>query len=90
MISHQERTNPTAQTLDETLELLAAANEQGQLVSIAFLLSNGPQQMVDYRGTNEMTEIMCRTVNERIADDVQVNHPSIAAAIRADLRKREH
>jgi hypothetical protein len=89
-VSHEERTNPSKDQLDEVLELLAAANDAGQLVSLVYMLKDGDNAVVDYRGTQEHTELACRTVNGRIADDVERSHPHLAAAIRHDLQRRGH
>lgn len=84
-ITDQERHAPTKEQLDDVLSLLAEANEAGQLASITFMLKNGEKAMVDYRGSMEHTELSCREVSQRIAKQVERDHPKLAAAIRMGL-----
>lgn len=86
-VTARERNNPTQDELEEVLGLLIAANDAGQLASIVFMLKNGENAVVDYRGSQEHTELACRTVNRRIAEEVEREHPNIASAIRRDLHK---
>jgi hypothetical protein len=89
LVSDQERNAPTRQQLDELLEVLAALNEQGSLLSLTFMIKDPiGRTAVDYRGTPEFTELATRTVRERIAELVQPNRPDIATAIRLDLAGR--
>lgn len=69
-VTPQERNSPTREQLEETLGLLLAAAEEGQLVSLVFMLKNGDAAVVDYRGSHEFTELACRTVRERIAHEI--------------------
>jgi hypothetical protein len=89
-VSHEERTNPSKAQMEEVLELLVGANDEGQLVSLVFMLKNGENAVVDYRGSQEHTELACRTVNNRIAEEIEKLHPNIAAAIRRDLHRPSH
>lgn len=86
-ITNEERTNPTEEQLHDLLELLSEANRAGQLVSITYMLRHGDAALVDYRGSNELTELATRTVRERIAEEEAAHNPAIAAAIRAELAK---
>ncbi|MGH8073649.1 MAG: hypothetical protein ACREO4_06200 [Lysobacter sp.] len=69
-ITTRERNAPTQNELEELLGMLLAANEEGQLVSITFMLQDGPNTMVDHRGSQELTELACRTVRQRIGEAV--------------------
>lgn len=85
-ISQRERHMPTQQELEELLEILVGAADEGQLIGLVFVLQNEQgQQMVDYRGTMEVVEVGTRVVRERIAEAMHTAHPQIAAAIRSDL-----
>jgi hypothetical protein len=73
-------------TRDEWREFLAAleaANEEGQIVAVAFMLQNRAGAMVDFRGPMDMAEVMSATVLNRIAEHVEVDLPEEAARIRA-------
>ena len=88
-VSPRERNTPTAVELVDLLSLLVAAADEGQLVSIAFMLrSPSGDTMVDYRGSHELSELTARTVLQRIAQDVAGTHPAIAAQIHSDLGRR--
>ncbi|WP_313415542.1 hypothetical protein [Stenotrophomonas sp.] len=88
-VSPRERNNPTSVELVDLLSLLVAAADEGQLVSIAFMLrSPEGDTMVDYRGGQELSELTARTVLQRIAQDVATTHPAIAAQIQADLGRK--
>lgn len=89
-VSARERNHPTAAELEELLAMLAAAVEEGQLVSLVFMLKNGDGAMVDYRGCHEFTEMATRTVRERIAGEVRFTDPLIAQRITADLARERH
>lgn len=69
-ITTRERNAPTQDELEELLGMLLAANEEGQLASISFMLKNGDDAMIDYRGSQELTELACRTVRQRIGEAV--------------------
>lgn len=69
-VTPQERNAPTREQLEELLALLLAANDEGQLVSLVYMLQNGDNAVVDYRGSHELTELACRTVRERIAHEI--------------------
>lgn len=88
-ITNEERTNPTKKQLHELLWLLADANRAGELVSITYMLRNGHSDaaLVDYRGSNELTELATRIVRERIADDEAAHNPAIAQTIGGELAK---
>lgn len=83
-VTDRERYSPTREELDDLLGLLVAANEQGQLKAIAFVLQGPPGTMLDHRGNVELTGILGRTVLERLADHVQAVEPAIARAMRSD------
>lgn len=87
--SPRERNNPTTIELVDLLALLVAAADEGQLVSLVFMLQSPEgDTMVDYRGSHELTELSARTVLERIAEDIAVTHPAIAGRIQSDLAGR--
>lgn len=87
-VSARERNTPTQVELEDLLGMLLAAVEDGQLVSITFMLKDAAgQTMVDYRGTHELTEIATRVVRDRIANEVEAQHPAIAGKIRESLEK---
>lgn len=69
-ITPRERNAPTQTELEELLGMLMAANEEGQLVSITFMLQDGDKAVVDYRGSLELSELACRTVRQRIGETV--------------------
>lgn len=83
----RERNDPTTEELLELLDMLKDAAKEGQLRTLAFMLHQpiSGATIVDYRGTFELAELTSRTVNNRIADSIQLEYPSIAAAIRRDL-----
>lgn len=89
-VTARERNHPTQDELEELLGMLVAANDAGQLVSLVFMVKNGDNAVVDYRGTHEFTEMACRTVNNRIAEAIEVSNPDIARAIRRDLQGGMH
>jgi len=88
-VSPRERNQPTTVELVDLLSMLVAAADEGQLVSVAFMLrSPEGDTMVDYRGTHELSELTARTVLQRIAQDVAGTHPAIAAQITSDLARK--
>lgn len=87
MISPEERNNPSTAQLEELLAMLVAANQEGQLVGLAFMLKDGDRAAIDYRGTHDMASLMAGTVLERIAEAVGQYNPSVAAVIRQELAK---
>ncbi len=90
-VSARERNHPTKEELEELLGMLLAAAEEGQLVSLTFMLRRGPDEtMVDYRGCQEFTELATRTVRERIAQEVRFTDPLIAQRIQANLMRERH
>ncbi|MNV81290.1 hypothetical protein D3C71_1749480 [compost metagenome] len=90
-ISARERNHPTKADLEELLGMLLAAAEEGQLVSLTFMLRRGPNEtMVDYRGCQEFTELATRTVRERIAEELRFTQPLICQRIHADLMRERH
>lgn len=88
-VSPRERNKPTSAELVDLLSLLVAAADEGQLVSVAFMLrSPDGDTMVDYRGSHELSELTARTVLQRIAQDVAGTDPAIAAQIASDLARK--
>ena len=88
-VSRRERNQPTTVELVDLLSMLVAAADEGQLVSVAFMLrSPEGDTMVDYRGSQELSELTARTVLQRIAQDVAGTHPAIAAQITSDLARK--
>ncbi|HDS1664557.1 TPA: hypothetical protein QEL40_003306 [Stenotrophomonas maltophilia] len=88
-VSPRERNKPTTVELGGLLSMLVAAADEGQLVSVAFMLrSPEGDTMVDYRGSHELSELTARTVLQRVAQDVANTHPAIAAQIQADLARK--
>lgn len=88
-VSPRERNTPTSVELVDLLSMLVAAADEGQLVSVAFMLrSPEGDTMVDYRGSHELSELTARTVLQRIAQDIAVTHPAIAARIESDLTRK--
>ena len=87
MTSMEERNNPSRAQMEELLAMLVAANQEGQLVGLAFMLQDGDNAAIDYRGTVDAASLMSGTVLERIADQVEQRNPTVAAAIRRDLAK---
>ncbi|HEL5401744.1 hypothetical protein [Stenotrophomonas maltophilia] len=88
-VSPRERNQPTTVELVDLLSMLVAAADEGQLVSVAFMLrSPEGDTMVDYRGNHELSELTARTVLQRIAQDVAGTHPAIAAQITSDLARK--
>lgn len=85
MISEEERNNPSTGQMEQLLALLVAANREGQLVGLAFMLKEGDKAAIDYRGSHDMASLMAGTVLNRIAAEVERYNPSVAAAIRKDL-----
>lgn len=85
----RERTRPTHDELEELLSMLMAANDEGQLVHITFMLqkTDSDDAMVDYRGDYERAEIATRTVRLRIADALDTNEPELAQHIRDNTGK---
>jgi hypothetical protein len=85
-MSHPEPPSRTQKmSQDEWMEFLAAlaaANDEGQIVAVAFMLKNNAGTMVDFRGPMDMAEFMSTTVLERIADHVAVDLPDEAARMR--------
>lgn len=90
MISDQERHQPTRKDFDEVLGMLLAANEEGQLVGLSFMVRNGDKAAIDYRGSHDMASLMSKTVLERIAEAVALTDPDIAKAIKQELHKYVH
>ncbi|MGH8081879.1 MAG: hypothetical protein ACREP7_14995 [Lysobacter sp.] len=90
-VTDRERVAPTRKELEELLGMLIAANDEGQLVSLVFVLQapRSERTMVDYRGSHEITELGCRTVRERIATAIELQHPAIADKIREDQASSE-
>lgn len=88
-VSPRERNQPTTVELVDLLSMLVAAADEGQLVSVAFMLrSPEGDTMVDYRGGHELSELTARTVLQRIAQDVAATHPAIATQITSDLARK--
>ena len=88
-VSRRERNQPTTVELVDLLSMLVAAADEGQLVSVAFMLrSPEGDTMVDYRGSHELSELTARTVLQRIAQDVAGTHPAITAQIASDLARK--
>lgn len=85
MISEEERNNPSTSQLEQLLTMLVAANQEGQLVGLAFVLKDGDNAAIDYRGSHDMASLMAGTVLNRIAAAVERYNPTVAAAIRKDL-----
>ena len=83
-VTTRERTRPTQAELEELLAMLLAANDEGELVHITFMLqkSDSGDAMVDYRGDYERAEIATRTVRHRIADALGASEPELAQHIR--------
>jgi hypothetical protein len=88
-VTTRERTRPTQAELEELLAMLIAANDEGQLVHITFMLKEADSEnaMIDYRGNYEFAEIATRTVRERIADALGATEPEIAQRIRDNTGK---
>ncbi|WP_243350878.1 hypothetical protein [Stenotrophomonas acidaminiphila] len=87
-VSERERNHPTKAELEELLAMLLAAAEEGQLVSLVFMLQDREgNAMVDYRGCHEFTEMAARTVRERIAQEVRISHPLITQRIHGELAR---
>ncbi|HEY1034636.1 MAG TPA: hypothetical protein VGE09_06615 [Pseudoxanthomonas sp.] len=89
-VDARERNHFTKDEMDELLGMLLAANEQGQLVGLVFMVKNGAAAAVDYRGTHELVELATREVRTRIADEIEHTHPKIAATLRAELAVQVH
>lgn len=89
-ITPRERNHPTKAELEELLGMLLAAAEDGQLVSLTFMLKSGDDALIDYRGCLEFTEMATRVVRERIAEEVKFTDPLIAQRIQADLSRGRH
>lgn len=88
-VSPRERNQPTTVELVDLLSMLVAAADEGQLVSVAFMLrSPEGDTMVDYRGSHELSELTARTVLQRVAQDVARTHPAITAQITSDLARK--
>lgn len=88
-VSPRERNQPTTVELVDLLSMLVAAADEGQLVSVAFMLrSPEGDTMVDYRGSHELSELTARTVLQRIAQDVAGTHAAIAEQITSDLARK--
>lgn len=84
-MSHPEPPSRTQISKEEWREFLAAldaANEEGQIVTVAFMLKNNVGAIVDFRGPMDMAEFMSTTVLGRIADHVAVDLPDEAARMR--------
>lgn len=87
MISDQERNAPTRKDFDNLLGMLLAANEEGQLVGLSFMVRNGDKAAIDYRGSHDMASLMSKTVLERITAAIEETSPDIARSIRQELAK---
>ena len=88
-ISTRERHQPTRVELVDLLAMLVAAADEGQLVSVSFMLQSPEgDTMVDYRGSQELSELTARTVLQRIAQDIADTDPAIAAQIQSDLARK--
>ena len=88
-VTTRERTRPTQDELEELLAMLVAANDEGELVHITFMLQKADSNdaVVDFRGDYERAEIATRTVRNRIADALGTTEPDMAQYIRDNTGK---